>query len=270
MILAQVATGGVPALGLTELALAALLLVINGVISVVFRLGLERSLAIAAVRMVAQLLLVGLVLSTVFQQSSWVWTLLVALAMIAVAAFEVGQRQRIAGWWAAGLGGGTLLLVGSLVAIYTVVGVVGTTPWYAPRTLIPILGMILGNTLTGISLAIATLTDLAKREVRTIEAQLAQGASRWAAFGDVLRQALKTALMPMINAMSVAGVVSIPGMMTGQILAGAEPLHAATYQIMILFAISGATALGALCAAFGGVWLLTDERHRLRLDRIQS
>ena len=270
MILAQSTVGGVPALGLVELALAALLLVINGAISVAFRLGLERSLAIAAVRMVAQLLLVGLVLAAMFQQSSWLWTLLVALVMIAVAAFEIGQRQRIAGWWTAGLGGGTLVLVGGFAAVFTVAGIIGTTPWYEPRTLIPVLGMILGNTLTGISLALATLTDLSKREARSIEAQLALGATRWAAFSDVLRQALKTALLPIINAMSVAGLVSIPGMMTGQILAGAEPLHAATYQIMILFVISGATALGALCAAFGGVWLLTDDRHRLRLDRIQA
>ena len=68
--------------------------------------------------------------------------------------------------------------------------------------------------------------------------------------------------------MSVAGIVSLPGMMTGQILAGAYPAEAAKYQIMIMFVLSGASGLGALAAAYGGVLLLTDARHRLRLDRL--
>ena len=68
--------------------------------------------------------------------------------------------------------------------------------------------------------------------------------------------------------MSVAGVVSLPGMMTGQILAGADPAEAAKYQIMIMFVLTGASAFGAIVAVFGGVVLLTDARHRLRLDRL--
>ena len=70
--------------------------------------------------------------------------------------------------------------------------------------------------------------------------------------------------------MSVAGIVTLPGMMTGQILAGADPAEAAKYQIMIMFVLTGAAGLGALAAAFGGVLLLTDARHRLRLDRLAA
>ena len=74
--------------------------------------------------------------------------------------------------------------------------------------------------------------------------------------------------MPILNAMAVTGIVSLPGLMTGQILAGVDPVEAAKYQIMIMFALSGATALAVLAAGIGGVWLLTDDRQRLRLDRL--
>ena len=99
---------------------------------------------------------------------------------------------------------------------------------------------------------------------------LALGATRWEAARQPIRQAVRTGMIPTINAMMVVGIVSLPGMMTGQILAGVDPGEAAKYQIMIMFVLTGASALGAFAAAFGGVMLLTDARHRLRLDRLAA
>ena len=253
-----------------DLVLAALLLVINGAISLAFGMRLEARLAIAAVRMAVQLAAVGFVLKLVFAQTSPLWTLLVAVVMVLVAGFELAQRQerRFAGWWAYGLGHATLLLVGGLATLYAVAVVIGPQPWYAPRYVLPILGMVLGNTLTSVSLALQTLTEGAERERAAIEARIALGATRFEAFATVSRRALRTAMMPLLNTMSVAGIVTLPGMMTGQILAGADPAEAAKYQIMIMFVLSGAAGLGALAAAYAGVLLLTDARHRLRLDRL--
>jgi putative ABC transport system permease protein len=257
-------------LSILDLALAALLLVINGVISLVFGLRLERSLAIAALRMAIQLAAVGLVLKFVFAQTAPAWTLLIALAMVLVAGWELMQRQerRFAGWWAYGLGNLTLLFVGGLATLYAVLAVIGPEPWYAPRYVLPILGMVLGNTLTSVSLALQTLTEGAERERAAIEARIALGSTRFEAFAPVLRRAMRTALTPLLNTMSVAGIVTLPGMMTGQILAGADPAEAAKYQIMIMFVLTGASGLGALAASLGGVMLLSDARHRLRLDRL--
>jgi putative ABC transport system permease protein len=253
-----------------DLALAAVLLVINGAISLAFGLRLEVSLAVAALRMAVQLAAVGFVLKFVFAQTSPLWTLLMALVMVSVAGYELMQRQerRLRGWWAYGFGNLTLLLVGGLSTLYAVVVVIGPEPWHAPRYVLPILGMVLGNTLTSLSLALQTLTEGAERERVSIEARLALGATRLEAFGPVLRRALRTALTPLLNVMSVAGVVTLPGMMTGQILAGADPAEAAKYQIMIMFVLTGAAGFGALVAGLGGVLLLTDNRHRLRLDRL--
>lgn len=254
-----------------DLGLAALLLVVNGAISLAFGLRLETSLAVAAARMVVQLAAVGLVLKFVFAQSSPMWTLAIAVVMVLVAGWEVLQRQerRFAqAWWAYGLGNATLLLGGGLATLYAVVLVIGPEPWYAPRYVLPILGMVLGSTLTSVSLALQTLTEGAERERAAIEARLALGATRLEAFSEVLRRAMRTAVTPLVNQMSIAGIVTLPGMMTGQILAGADPAEAAKYQIMIMLVLTGAAGLGALAAALGGCLMLSDSRHRLRLDRL--
>lgn len=257
-------------LSTVDLLLAAGLLIINGAISVVFGLRLERSLAVAAARMVVQLTAVGYVLKFVFEQTSPSWTVFIATIMILVAGFELMQRQekRPRGWLAYGLGNATLLLTGGIATLYATAVIIGPSPWYTPRYVLPILGMVLGNTLTSVSLALQTLNEGAVRERTAIEAQLALGATRFQAFSSLLRHSLRMATTPLLNTMAVTGVVTLPGMMAGQILAGADPGEAAKYQIIIMFLLTGASGLGAFAAAFGSVFLLTDPRHRLRLDRL--
>lgn len=254
-----------------DLALAAALLIVNGLISVVFGIRIERSLAIAAVRMVVQLAAVGYVLKFVFQQTSPAWTVLIALLMVLVASVELVQRQerRPKGWLLTyGLGNATLLLVGGVATVYAVSVIIGPSPWYTPRYVLPILGMVLGNTLTSMTLALQTLNEGAERERHAIEARIALGATRYQAFSGLLRQALRAATTPLLNTMAVAGIVTLPGMMAGQILAGADPNEAAKYQIMIMFVLTGAAGFGAFAAVLGSVMLLTDSRHRLRLERL--
>lgn len=82
------------------------------------------------------------------------------------------------------------------------------------------------------------------------------------------RTALRSALMPIINSMAATGLVSLPGMMAGQILAGIQPVEAVKYQLLVMFLISGGTGLGAVAAVLSGGNRLTDNRHRLRLDRL--
>jgi UDP-glucose/iron transport system permease protein len=251
-----------------DLALAALLLLINGAISLTFGLRLEARVALAAVRMTVQLAAIAFILKFVFAQTSPLWTLVVALAMVLVAGYELMRRQgrRFSGWWAYGLGNATLLLVGGLATLYAAAGLIGPQPWYGPRYVLPILAMVLAATLTSVSLALQTLTEGAEQEREAIEARIALGATRFGAFSPLVRRALGAAITPLLNTMSLAGMVTLPGLMTGQILAGADPVEAAKYQIVIMLVLSGASGLGALIAAFGGVLLLTDSRHRLRLD----
>jgi putative ABC transport system permease protein len=263
-------TIGPPTLSYTALAIAASLLLLQALVSIAFRLGLEKTLGFAALRMTAQLGVVGFILKLVFEQASVWWTLLVALVMISAASWEISARQtaRFRGLVAYGLSGGLMLLAGGLTTVLATSVLLGAEPWYAPRVLLPILGMILGNAMTGVALTLETLTQVARRERTAIEARIALGARRLEAFSLPLKQSLRTGLLPIINSMAATGLVSLPGMMTGQILSGADPVEAAKYQLMIMFLIAGATALAVVGAAIGGVHLLTDDRQRLRLDRL--
>ena len=253
-----------------DLALAALLVVLNGGLSLALQLGLARQLAIATLRMIVQLLLVGLVLEVLFSLVSPLWTGLAALAMLLFAGREIMARQerRLTGFWAYGLGTSCMLVAATLVTMFALVVQVSPDPWYHPRYSLPLLGMVLGNTMTGISLGLHTLTTGLTRDRAAVEARLALGATRYEAVLPVSRAAMRTALMPIINSMAATGLVALPGMMTGQILAGADPVEAVKYQILVMFLIAGGTGLGATSAVMAGGHRLTDARHRLRLDRL--
>jgi putative ABC transport system permease protein len=255
-----------------DVALASVLVLMNGGLSVALHLGLERQLAIATVRMVVQLILVGLVLTRLFELVSPLWTGLAALVMVLFAGREIAARQErpLAGPWAYGLGTGCMLIAATVVTGFGLSTQVSPDPWYDPRYALPLLGMILGNTMTGISLGLNTLTTGVVRDRAAVEARLALGATRHDALLPVTRAALRNALMPIVNSMAATGLVSLPGMMTGQILAGVEPVQAVKYQLLIMFLIAGGTGLGALAAILGGVQRLTDRRHRLRLDRLAT
>ncbi len=253
-----------------DLAIAGLLLLAVGGLSLALQLRIERSLAIAALRCGLQLFLVALVLTKLFELASPWWTALAALAMILFAGREVMARQErgFARLWAYGIGPSALLMASTLVTLFALTTQVQPEPWYDPRYALPLLGMILGNTMTGIALGLQRLTEGARQQRAAIEALICLGASRRAAMLPITRQALTTALMPIINSLAATGLVSLPGMMTGQILAGVEPLQAVKYQLLIMFLIAGATTLGAVAAVFTGLYRLTDARARLRLDRL--
>src|SRR5437764_15191803 len=130
--------------------------------------------------------------------------------------------------------------------------------------------MILGNCITGIALGLDTLTTCLMNRRATIEARFMLGATKWEGAAPVTCDALRSALMPTINSMAATGLVSLPGMMTGQILSGVPPAEAVKYQILVMFLIAGGTGFGAVAAVLGGVYRLTDGRHRLRLDRLTA
>ncbi|HJU17918.1 MAG TPA: iron export ABC transporter permease subunit FetB [Stellaceae bacterium] len=253
-----------------DLALASVLVLVDAALSIIFGLRIHRSLLVAAVRMTVQLTLVGLVLTALFSVVSPLWTGLTVLGMILFAGQEVRLRQerRLSGWWSYGLGTGCMMMSSILVTMFALLTALRPNPWYDPRYAIPLLGMILGNCMTGIALGLNTLTTTLVARRASVEAQLMLGASRWDAVAPVTRDALRSALMPTINSMAATGLVSLPGMMTGQILGGVSPVEAVKYQILIMFLIAGGTGFGAVAAVLGGVYRLTDGRHRLRLDRL--
>ena len=259
-------------LSYADIGIAAALMVVCGGLSIAFNLKLESKLFIASLRMTAQLVLIGLVLKILFSLTSPLLTGLMAAVMILVAGYEITARQthKLPGWRSYGLGIGILVIAPTLIVAFALLVQIKPDPWYDPRYLIPLLGMLLGNTLTGVSLGLNTLMTSAKRDRIAIEAQLTLGKTKWQAMKPVMRHATYTAFMPIINTMSATGIVSLPGMMTGQILAGVDPVDAVKYQLLVMFLIGGATGIGVVLAILGGTSLITDQRHRLRLDRFKA
>lgn len=243
-----------------QVGIAALLILVNGLISVLLRLELERQLFVGAVRMTFQLLAVGLVLHWVFALSQWYLVLALMLVMTTVAAIAAVDRvrHRYRGIFLASIF--SVWASSWFVTAVALVLVIQVKPWYTPQYAIPLIGMILGNTLNGIALGIDRFTgDLGSRRGH-VETLLALGATRWEAAQRLVSEAVRTGMVPIVNLMMVAGIVSLPGMMTGQLLAGVEPVAAVKYQIVIMFLIAAGTGLGTV----GGV--LITFRHLFNRD----
>ena len=255
-------------LSLWDVAIAALLIVVNGAVSVALKLDLERKLAWAAVRTVVQLLAIGYVLGWVFQFDRWFVVLPLMIAMTLIAGFAGAQRgaRTYAGQRADSIA--SIWISSWLVAAVGLFVVIRIRPWYEPQYAIPILGMILGNTLTGVSLGIERMTEELTARRDHVDMALALGATRWEAAQAPARQAVRAGMIPTLNQMAVVGIVSLPGMMTGQVLAGQSPLQAVRYQIVIMFLIAASSALGTVLAVLLTYRRLFSADHRFLASRL--
>ncbi len=246
-----------------DVALAAALIVINGLISVGLGLRLERVLLIASVRTIIQLALIGLVLESVFAASQWYVVLGLITVMTVIAGISaVGRTERpYRGCYADSLV--AMFCSAWFVVGYTLLVVIpDLEPWYQPQYAIPLAGMILGNALNGIALGMNRLSEQLSSHRDEVETCLALGGTRWEAAQASVRQAVSTGMIPIINSMMVVGIVSLPGMMTGQLLSGVAPLEAVRYQIVIMFLIAAATAMGTVGVVLLGYRRMFNADHQ--------
>lgn len=236
-------------LSLFDLTLAAGLILISVGLSHRRGIGLTRDLLIGAVRTVVQLVLVGYVLVYIFAIDRWYLVVAALLLMLAVAAWTAGGRQDNRTRELYGILGVAMLLGSGLTLVYVGSLVVRAEPWYDPRYLIPLFGMIIGNAMNAASLAAERLAGEMDARRAEVEAYLALGAGPGRATEDAVRRATRASMIPMVNSLMVVGIVALPGMMTGQIIAGASPLSAVRYQIVVMFMLVAAvTVTGSLTA----------------------
>ena len=254
-----------------DLAVSAVLVLVDAVLSLVLGLQLHWQLAVASVRMVVQLLLIGLVLRWVFAQANPAVTLGLIGLMVLVAAREVAARPearlvRGGNWLVGGVAVGAATTLTSVLALATAIR---PHPWFDARYAIPLAGIVLGNVLNAASLTLDAMLSSVGRERAAIEARLSLGESFAAATQTLVRQSIRRGLLPTINTMSAAGIVTLPGIMTGQILAGMDPIEAVKYQILLMFLLAGGSGLASTATALLARMRLTDGRDRLRLDRLR-
>ena len=254
--------GGVIAIGPFQLALATLFVVFVGVVSIRLSLGITKDLAWATVRTYVQLLALGFVLRWVFRiDSPWLVLGLVLLMVFAAARILVSRSPDAP----PGIFGSAFIsmaLTGFIVTFAVTGVIVQVHPWYLPQYVIPLAGMVVGNSMNGIALSLERVfSDLDARDGEVL-ALLALGATPWEAAHGAIRGALRAGLIPTINSMAAAGIVFIPGMMSGQILAGADPVTATGYQIVVMLMVAAATAMGSVVA------LLLTYRRRFSEDGV--
>ncbi len=252
-----------------DIAFSATIVAGLGILLAYYRLGVTRSLVVASVRLVIQLQVIGYVLKFLFAEGKLVYVAAMAFIMLLVASREIVARQkhRLKGWGSFGLGASTLFVSSFAVGLFGLLVVVKPDPWYLPQYAIPLLGMIMSNTMSAISLSMDRLTSALVDNRAIIEQRLALGQSAREATLPYLRDCIRTGIMPVVNSMATAGIVALPGMMTGQILAGASPTEAVKYQIIIWFFIAGGVGFGMATALKLLEMRLFDKRQRLRLDR---
>lgn len=255
--------GALP-LGPIDVAVAAGLVVLAGAISVALGLRLEYRLGLASVRTVVQLLLVGYILRWVFAIDHPLPLLAVVAVMLFAASRAAVNRPDRTFRGATMQAFVTMTISATFTVLVVTQIVIGVSPWYDPQYVVPLLGMILGNALNGISLCLDVLLERLSDKRNAIEMELALGASRWEAARDHVADSVRRGMIPIINSMMVVGIVSLPGMMTGQILEGADPLNAVKYQIVVMFMIAAATSMGCILIAMLVYRLMFNRAHQLR------
>lgn len=231
-----------------NVAITSLLVLAAGICSVYLKLSLEKEMLIGTIRTFLQLFLLGYVLKIVFAVNNPLVILLLFAFMILFAARIISGRvreKRIPYF---------LPVLASMFLSYMIINsfvmtiIVQVKPWYNPVYFIPIGGMIIGNSMNAIAISMNTWFEGLKKERDRVELYLALGATSVESSRDNFRESIKSGMIPSINALMSVGLVSIPGMMTGQILAGISPLVAIKYQIVIMLLLVGSTAISSILA----------------------
>ena len=237
-------------IGPGQLLLCLLFVAVAGCASIALRLRLERDLLWGTVRAFAQLFLVGYVLDIVFALDRPLLVMAVFVFMVFWAAHAV--RGRVRDPQIAVFAPTFLSMVISYLAVTVLVTavVIQVDPWWTPQYFIPLGGMIAGNSMNAISLSLERMLRDFRQQRAQIELALVLGATGAEATAPILRAAIRAGMIPSINALMTVGLVSLPGMMTGQILSGTAPGEAVRYQIVVMLMLVASTTIGATLVTY--------------------
>lgn len=255
--------GELISLDLFDLALALAMIGMAIALSRWQNLGLGGQLAIAAGRSLLQLLVAGYALAFIFALDNPLAVLIAVGVMITVAA--IASKNRISKkinsllplMW------GSLFASSALTLSYILIAIIQPPVWYAPQYLIPLAGMIIGNAMDTATIAGERLVSTINRSHLEIETHLSLGATPAQAVASYRKEAIRAGLIPLINRMMLMGLVTLPGLLTGQVLAGADPLNATLYQILIVFAIAFANFIAVILITQGLIRHFFNDKAQL-------
>jgi putative ABC transport system permease protein len=247
-------------ISLAEVAASLALVAIAIAVSYWWRAELERDMAVAVARSFIQLTAIGYVIQAIFDSDSLWLVALLLVVMVGFGAFTANSRAR-----AVPDALGPIVLALGVAAAVTLGLVLALGVFEAkPRYLVPVGGMVIGNSMTAAAVALNRLGDEMKASAREIEATLALGATARQAAAAIVRRALRSGLIPLIDSTKTTGIVFFPGTMVGMLVAGAEPIDAVRLQLILLWVLLGSVALAALIATVLGYRGFFTPAHQLR------
>jgi putative ABC transport system permease protein len=242
---------GLISLDLLDLVFAVGLIVIAIGLSAWEKIGLELNIAIAAGRTILQLLVVGYVLAFVFAlDNPWAVSAILAV-MLTITAIVARNRISKEIPLVLPLVWGAVFLSTAVTLAYTNLLIIQPLRWYEPQYLIPLAGIVFGSAMNGAAIAGERLVSTINASHLEIETHLSLGATPQQAVAQYRRDAIKAGLIPILNQMTVVGIVTLPGIITGQLLSGVDPLDAASYQILVLFILAFANLMTAILVTQG-------------------
>lgn len=248
-----------------QLLICVLFIIFAGISSIKLHLGLERDIFWGTVRTFCQLYLMGFILIYVFRLENPVLIILLYAGMIFFAAWTIKSRvkEKVLPVFVPTLV--TMMFSYMLVTFIVTALVVQAKPWYKAQYFIPLGGMVIGNSMTAIAIALDRLFSELRKRRKEVELMLCLGATYQEATQNILKNSIKAGMIPSINSMMAVGVVFIPGMMTGQILAGVDPMISIKYQIVVMLMLVGSTALGSILTVYFERRLCFTKAHQLKL-----
>ncbi|MBC7475377.1 MAG: iron export ABC transporter permease subunit FetB [Candidatus Sericytochromatia bacterium] len=257
-------------LSYTQVAISISLVILNAVISIFLKLGLEKSLVLASFRMIIQLFFLGLILNWVFAQQSLLIVFSLCLLMTLIASHTATSRTKKI-YNGIFIDSFISIFIGAWsMSAFMIFFINKANPWYTPSYIIPLIGMVLGNSFSGVAITIDRLTESLQKNKDKIETFLSLGSTSWEAVNDSLKESIRAGILPNINSMMAAGIVNIPGMMTGQVLSGISPFNAAKYQVIIFLLISSGTYLGSIASVLLCYRRIFDINHQFNFHLLTN
>lgn len=244
-----------------SLVIASVLILIPIFISYKEHLGLEKEIIISIFRAIIQLIIVGYILDVIFGLEKPIYIVILVLIMIINAASNTKKRG-------AGINNVFRISFISLIigtSITMTVLVLSGAIDFTPNEIIPVAGMVVSNSMVAIGLSYRNLNNAFKTRRAEVEVKLSLGADIKEASKEILRESVKIAILPTIDSAKTLGIVSLPGMMTGLILAGTSPLVAIKFQIMVTFMILSAASISTMIATYLSYGSFFNERKQLKI-----
>ncbi|KAI3852009.1 hypothetical protein MKW98_020008 [Papaver atlanticum] len=232
--------------GMVKPLAATAVVLVAVVLSFAQNLGLEKEMVVAIVRAFLQLSVIGFVLQFIFNQKNAGWIVLAYLFMVTIAGYTAGQRAKHVprGKYIAGLS----ILAGTAVTMFLLV-ILNVFP-FTPRYIIPVAGMMVGNSMTVTGVTMKRLRDDLKIQKALVETALALGATPTQASVEQVKRSLILALSPILDNAKTVGLISLPGAMTGLIMGGASPMEAIQLQIVVMNMLIGASTMSSIMSVY--------------------